>query len=278
MRHETIFRLLGLYLDMRLWDSYGAVHDRSLEYFNNHLGTQHGYLPYLWQFVGALLEFSAITSLLQRWWRQLWNIFFNALKGAGTRLIQWAKVAHLTWQQSHVVRHPRASPWNFYDHHSAISGRPSSVLPWVLHHRLPGYRKSVGKYGRPIWPARAFRKMGTPYWSCPFLHVALLDYASRAHEIEICLSSVVRPSVSQLSLNLVHRCLLNFSCCFPWSIRSDVLAFWKKNLILTIFCIVFLNLGHYGSKNFKTILLLQIAAKTFQPVLDFPLNGPSKVR
>ena len=38
-------------------------------------------------------------------------------------------------------------------------------------------------------------------------------------------SSVVRhPSVSQLSLNLMHGFLSNFSCGFPWAIRSDVFS------------------------------------------------------
>ena len=31
----------------------------------------------------------------------------------------------------------------------------------------------------------------------------------------------VRPSVSQLSLNLIHGFFSNFSCGFPWAIRSD---------------------------------------------------------
>ncbi len=46
------------------------------------------------------------------------------------------------------------------------------------------------------------------------IFLALLDYVSRAHEIEICLS-VVHPSMAQLSLNLMHRFLSNFGCCFP---------------------------------------------------------------
>ena len=53
--------------------------------------------------------------------------------------------------------------------------------------------------------------------------LALLDYISIAHEIAICRSSVVRPSVSQLSLNLMHGFLSNCGCCFLWAIRSDVL-------------------------------------------------------
>ena len=60
--------------------------------------------------------------------------------------------------------------------------------------------------------------------------LALLDYVSRSHEIEISPSSVVRPS-SVRPTKLKHGFLSNFSCCFPWVIRSDV--FWifekKKN-------------------------------------------------
>ncbi len=35
-------------------------------------------------------------------------------------------------------------------------------------------------------------------------------------------------------------------------------------------------MGPYGSKNFKTLLLLQIAAESFQPFLNFLPNGPHK--
>ncbi len=51
------------------------------------------------------------------------------------------------------------------------------------------------------------------------IFLALLDYVRRAHEIEICPSVIrrpsVRPSVSQLSLNLMHGFLSNFGSCFP---------------------------------------------------------------
>ena len=56
------------------------------------------------------------------------------------------------------------------------------------------------------------------------------------------LSVVCRPSVSQLSLNLMHGFLFNFGCCFPWAIHSDV--FWifeKKN----VFLIFFTNIFHF---------------------------------
>ncbi len=49
------------------------------------------------------------------------------------------------------------------------------------------------------------------------IFLALLVYVSRDHEIEIRPSSV-RPSLSQLSLNLTHRFLSNFSCGFLWAI------------------------------------------------------------
>ncbi len=35
-------------------------------------------------------------------------------------------------------------------------------------------------------------------------------------------------------------------------------------------------MGPYGSENFKTLLLLQIAAKSFESSPDFPPNGPRK--
>ena len=61
-----------------------------------------------------------------------------------------------------------------------------------------------------------------PHKSTGFL--ALLDNVSRAHQIEICPSSVVcRPSsVLQLSQNLLDRFLSNFSCCLSWAIRPEV--------------------------------------------------------
>ncbi len=62
------------------------------------------------------------------------------------------------------------------------------------------------------------------------LFLALLDYVSRAHEIEIRPSSVVRPSVRgpspvrlwhRLSLKLLHGFLSNFGCGFPWAICPE---------------------------------------------------------
>ncbi len=85
--------------------------------------------------------------------------------------------------------------------------------------------------------------------------LALLDYVSKAHKIEICPSSVVWNqnlsvvrlplSVSQLSQNILSKFLSNFTCGFPWDIPQTFLEFLK-------------NTGPFGSQNFKMLLLPQI--------------------
>ena len=73
----------------------------------------------------------------------------------------------------------------------------------------------------PVALITVSRKRKYMYYNRDIL--ALLDYVTRAHEIEIRPSSVVRcPSVSKLSLYLMHGFLSNFSCCFPWVIHWDV--------------------------------------------------------
>ncbi len=61
--------------------------------------------------------------------------------------------------------------------------------------------------------------------------LALLDYVSRAHEIEIRLLYVVR-LWHRLSLKLLHGLLSNFSCDFPWAICPDVFFIFEKNSFL----------------------------------------------
>ncbi len=107
-----------------------------------------------------------------------------------------------------------------------------------------------------------------------FRFLALLDYVSRAHEIEIRPSSVRRPSVRlwhRLSLNFMHGFLSNFSCGFPWAICPDIFFIFKKiknfNFLRIFF--IFVNMGPSESKNFKTLLLLQITAESFQTFPEF---------
>ncbi len=93
---------------------------------------------------------------------------------------------------------------------------------------------------------------------------------------------VRRPSVvrlwHRLSLKLLHGFLSNFDCGFPWAICPDVIfIFEKKNFLnfLRIF-FVFVNMGPYGSQNFKTLLLLQIAAESFQTFPEFSSEWSSQ--
>ncbi len=93
--------------------------------------------------------------------------------------------------------------------------------------------------------------------------------------------SFVRPSVRlwpRLSLKLLHGFLSNFSCGFPWAICPEVFFNFEKKIILIFLRIffVFVNMGPYGSENFKMLLLLQIAAKSFETCPEFSPNGPHK--
>ncbi len=114
--------------------------------------------------------------------------------------------------------------------------------------------------------------------------LALLDYVSRAHEIEIRPSSVRPSSVvrlwHRLSLKFLHGLLSNFSCGFLWTICPDFFFFFifEKNFFDFLgFFFVFVNMGPYESQNFKTLLLLQISFESFQIfLLKFLLSGPHK--
>ena len=109
-----------------------------------------------------------------------------------------------------------------------------------------------------------------------FLCLALLDYVSRAHEMEICPLSVVRSTV----------------VCRPSSVRVAIISepnarisfkFWfllplchTLRHFLIFFCFGFfyeyyrfVNMGPYGSENFKTLFVLQVATESFQTFLEF---------
>ncbi len=102
---------------------------------------------------------------------------------------------------------------------------------------------------------------------------ALLDSVTRGHILDFCPSSVVRLSVSQLSLNLMHRFLSNFGCCFSWAIRLD--GFWifeKKYAFLQIF-FDFVNMGVKISKRYSSY---KLQPRVFKLFLNFLPNGPHK--
>ncbi len=102
-----------------------------------------------------------------------------------------------------------------------------------------------------------------------------LAHVSRAHDIEICPSSV-RPCRNYLWTRCTDffQILLLQSCCFSWAIRSDFVFYF---LIFTnIICFVFVNIGPNGRKNFKTLLHLQIAAKNFETCPEFSSQWSSQ--
>ncbi len=114
------------------------------------------------------------------------------------------------------------------------------------------------------------------------LFLALLDYVSRAHEINIRPSSVVPSSVvrlwHRLSLKLLHGLLSNFSCGFPWAICPAFFFMFEKKFVFDFLQIFFLfvNMGPYGSQNFKRYSSLKSVLNLFNFFLKFLLSGPHK--
>ncbi len=81
---------------------------------------------------------------------------------------------------------------------------------------------------------------------------------------ELMISKVVRRRLVHVAIISVSDAQI--SCCFLWTTRWDnFLIFPPKiffDFLLWIF-FVFVNMGAYGSENFKTLLLLQIAVESF---------------
>ncbi len=108
--------------------------------------------------------------------------------------------------------------------------------------------------------------------------LALLDYVSRAHEIEIRPSSVVcRPSVA-LIISEVIGFLSNFSCGFPWAICPDGFIICEK-----IFFLIFneyfsfsLTWDPMGAKTSKRYSSLKTLLNPFKLFLKFFLSSPDK--
>ncbi len=85
----------------------------------------------------------------------------------------------------------------------------------------------------------------------------------------------------RLSPKLLHGFLSNFSC-EPWAICPEFFLIFKKQkkfpFLMNIFR--FCYMGLYGSENFnsKTLLLLQIAAESFQTFPEFSSQWSSQNR
>ena len=110
----------------------------------------------------------------------------------------------------------------------------------------------------------------------PFF-LALLDYVSRAREIKMC-PSFVRLSSVRVAIISEANARMSFTFWFLFQLGhtlGHVLNFWKTNDFLRLF-VVFVNKETYGSKNFKTLCLLQIAAESFQTVPEFSSQWSSQ--
>ncbi len=79
--------------------------------------------------------------------------------------------------------------------------------------------------------------------------LALFDYVSRAHEIEMCPSSVVRRPLSVIRVAIISEPIEQIPFKFQ----------------------LWLPLGHipHGSQNFKTLLLPQITFESFQTFSEY---------
>ena len=106
--------------------------------------------------------------------------------------------------------------------------------------------------------------------------LALLYYVSRAYGMGSL--SVVRPSVASIISEPTAWIPLKFCFLLPLGHMPDpFLNFWKKKYLFSLWIFfVFLDMGPYGSQNFKTLLLLQIIAESFQTFPEFLPNGPPK--
>ncbi len=93
--------------------------------------------------------------------------------------------------------------------------------------------------------------------------LALLDYVSRAHEIEIHQSSLVRPSVASIISEVTAWISFKFHLWLPLGHMPR--CFFQKFFFdfLRIF-FIFVNMGPYGSQNIKMLLLPQITFASFQ--------------
>ncbi len=131
-----------------------------------------------------------------------------------------------------------------------------------------------------VWNGAASAQGDHPGKACVIL--ALVTLSAGLEKLKFTRRPSIRPSSirlwHQLSLNLLHWFLSKFSCYCPGPYGQRFLNFWNTNVFFLFFTkfFVFVNVGPYGSKNFKTLLLLQITFASFQTFSDFFLNGLQK--
>ena len=159
---------------------------------------------------------------------------------------------------------------------------------WHISTEIPHWR---GAISRSVYRTIAYYiSTNSASTQCPCSSInfptflALLDSVSRVHGMgllwDFCLSSVV------------HLC-----CNYLWTECTDFFqilvvaspgpyadTFFERVSVWPIhfqmfydFFVIFVNMGTYGSENLKTVLLLYIAAESFQTFLNFLTNCPHKI-
>ncbi len=93
-----------------------------------------------------------------------------------------------------------------------------------------------------------------------YIFCSELDFVSRATVVADSRLSAVRPT-TQVSQKPLHGSMPDFVKSYLSAISPELFFSFFKIFdfqIFTIFCFLFINMGPYGSQNFKTLLLPQL--------------------
>ncbi len=174
------------------------------------------------------------------------------------------------------------------EHHTLdydrLSLHLSSPLQWMWRLNKMNKQKNIGSHGLnrilvDVHNCGINCPDGTAYGFADFIFLKIFSSAWLCQQSSwnrnlsvVCRPSVVRPSVSQLSLNSLHGFLSNFSCGFPWAIRSDFFWIFQKKFFLNLLRIFFDPMGAKISKRYS----YNSQPKVLKLFLNFLPNGPHK--
>ncbi len=185
-------------------------------------------LAFVWMGVRTYMSSTGVRWQLQGIRMKFCIPLWDLSPVCGARFHTDAGQCPTTYRQSrHGVPGPGSDQWSEACFPSSEPATNCSDPYWVTEalreEWVTIYQGSIrhltGAYPVSGWAYQLLRSVWSIFTHIQDCHIlALLDYVSRAHGIAICPSSVVRPSVSQLSLNLSHGFLSNFSCGLPWAI------------------------------------------------------------
>ncbi len=216
-----------------------------------------------------------------------------------THSVQWCSTHSYTWWPTHwmvyigvyryyCITSTEYCPWNLWYCYSCVwladpilrpihspsyVGQWHIVLVFIVHIHVPTLNKvlltNLSYFTKSPSPGHEIEIRPKRSKLLFLLFLALLDYVSRAREIEIRPSSVVR-LWHRLSLKLLH----GFLCHMP----RLFCHFWKKNFVLIFqeFCSFLLTWAPLGAKTSKRYSSLKSLLNPFKLFLKFLLSGPQK--